>query len=63
MFKWLKECFELVNELEKRNAEAGIINVTHPYIGTYTYIDHEQYRKYINDKKKALREDSTETKE
>ena len=53
----------LVNELEKRNAEAGIINVTHPYIGTYTYIDHEQYRKYINDKKRALREDSTKTKE
>tara|TARA_B100000676_G_C17345815_1_gene468411 strand:+ start:344 stop:535 length:192 start_codon:yes stop_codon:yes gene_type:complete len=63
MFKWLKECFELVNELEKRNAEAGIINVTHPFIGTYTYIDQEQYRKYVNDKKRTLSKDNKQSEE
>ena len=63
MFNWLKNIASYVNEVERENIKAGIINVTHPSMGTYTHIDHETYRKYINDKQKAVRRSSKQTKE
>ena len=63
MFKRLKEWMTSVNELEKENLEAGIINVCHPFIGAVTYIDQEQYRKYVNDKQRAISKDNRQSEE
>ena len=47
---WLKNIASYVNEVEQENSKAGIITVTHPFMGSYVHIDQETYRKYINDK-------------
>jgi len=62
MLSWLKKIIFYVNDLEKENLKAGIINVIHPYAGAYTYIDQETYRKYINDKQKAVSRRNRHTK-
>ena len=63
MFNWLKNIASYVNELEQENSKAGIITVTHPFMGSYVHIDQETYRKYINDKQKAVRTSNKQPKE
>ncbi len=62
MLKWLKTWTQNWNEIEAENLRAGIINVLHPYAGVYTYVDKEQYRKYLDDKKRKLSKDNRQTK-
>ena len=52
----------MINELESESARAGIITVIHPFMGAYTHIDQATYKKYINDRQKAVRKNSTESK-
>ena len=63
MFNWLKNIASYVNEVEQENSKAGIITVTHPFMGSYVHIDQETYRKYINDKQKAVRTGNKQPKE
>ena len=63
MFYWFKKIASYVNEVEKENIKAGIINVQHPFMGSYTHIDQATYRKYIDDKQKAVRSSNKSTKE
>ncbi len=62
MFKWLNKWLKTYNEVEAENLRAGIINVTHPFMGTYTYIDKETYEKYINDKQRTVSRDYKQSK-
>ena len=62
MFKKIKEWLDMINEFESESARAGIITVIHPFMGAYTHIDQETYKKYINDRHKAIRKDNTESK-
>lgn len=68
MIKWLLDSFSNWNEVEKENLRAGIINVLHPLQGMYTYIDKEQFKKYIeqkqkeNDRKETLSRDNKKLK-
>ena len=52
----------MMNELESESARAGIITVIHPFMGAYTHIDQATYKKYINDRQKAIRKDNTKSK-
>ena len=52
MYAKFKDWLDSVNELEKQNLEAGIINVLHPFMGSYTYIDQETYKTYLEQKQK-----------
>ena len=52
MIKWLKDLFNGWNDLEKENIRAGIITVLHPFMGSYTYIDQETYKTYLEQKQK-----------
>jgi len=54
MLNWIKKIASYLNEVEQENVKAGIINVIHPFAGVYTHINQETYRKYINDKQKAV---------
>ena len=63
MFNWLKKIASHVNEVEQENSKAGIITVTHPFMGSYVHIDQATYRKYINDKQKAVRTRNKQPKE
>tara|TARA_B100000989_G_scaffold235200_1_gene182022 strand:- start:68 stop:259 length:192 start_codon:yes stop_codon:yes gene_type:complete len=63
MFNWLKKIASHVNEVEQENSKAGIITVTHPFMGSYVHIDQATYRKYINDKQKAVRTSNKQPKE
>ena len=54
MYAKFKDWLDSVNELEKQNLEAGIINVLHPYMGVYTYVHQETFRKWKDDKQKAV---------
>ena len=54
MLNWNKKITSYLNEVEQENVKAGIINVIHPFMGAYVHIDQETYRKYINDKQKAV---------
>ena len=63
MFNWLKKIASHVNEVEQENSKAGIITVTHPFMGSYVHIDQATYRKYINDKQKAVRTSNKQLKE
>ena len=62
-FNWLKNIASYVNEVEKENIKAGIITVTHPFMGSYVQIDQATYRKYINDKQEAVRTSNKQSKE
>tara|TARA_B100000965_G_C19536022_1_gene733407 strand:+ start:257 stop:466 length:210 start_codon:yes stop_codon:yes gene_type:complete len=68
MIKWLLDSFNNWNEVEKENLRAGIINVLHPLQGMYTYIDKEQFKKYLeqkqkeNDRKETLSRDNKKSK-
>ena len=61
MLKWLKSLLKNYEEMEKKNLQAGIINVLHPMQGMYTYIDKQVYKEFLerqqkeNDKQEALR--------
>ena len=63
MFNWIKKFTSYLNEVEQENVKAGIINVIHPFMGAYVHIDQETYRKYINDKQKAVRTSNKQSKE
>ena len=61
MLKWLKSLLKNYEEMERKNLQAGIINVLHPMQGMYTYIDKQVYKEFLerqqkeNDKQEALR--------
>ena len=61
MLKWLKSLLKNYEEMEKKNLQAGIINVLHPMQGMYTYIDKQVYKEYLerqqkeNDRQESLR--------
>tara|TARA_B100000242_G_C42880302_1_gene408443 strand:- start:565 stop:768 length:204 start_codon:yes stop_codon:yes gene_type:complete len=61
MLKWLKSLLKNYEEMERKNLQAGIINVLHPMQGMYTYIDKQVYREFLerqqkeNDRQEALR--------
>lgn len=54
MYAKFKDWLDSVNELEKQNLEAGIINVLHPFMGVYTHVDQETFRKWKDDKQRAV---------
>ena len=62
MLNWIKKIASYLNEVEQENVKAGIINVIHPFAGVYTHINQETYRKYINDKQKAVSRRNRHTK-
>ena len=51
----------MYEEMEKKNLQAGIINVLHPMQGMYTYIDKQVYKEFLerqqkeNDRQESLR--------
>ena len=61
MQKWLKSLLKNYEEMERKNLQAGIINVLHPMQGMYTYIDKQVYKEFLerqqkeNDRQEALR--------
>ena len=61
MLKWLKSLLKNYEEMERKNLQAGIINVLHPMQGMYTYIDKQVYREFLerqqkeNDRQESLR--------
>ncbi len=61
MLKWLKSLLKNYEEMERKNLQAGIINVLHPMQGMYTYIDKQVYKEYLerqqkeNDRQESLR--------
>ena len=61
MLKWFKSLLKNYEEMERKNLQAGIINVLHPMQGMYTYIDKEVYKEYLerkqkeNDRQESLR--------
>lgn len=61
MLKWLKSLLKNYEEMERKNLQAGIINVLHPMQGMYTYIDKQVYKEFLerqqkeNDRQESLR--------
>ena len=61
MLKWFKSILKNYEEMERKNLQAGIINVLHPMQGMYTYIDKQVYKEYLerqqkeNDRQESLR--------
>ena len=61
MLKWFKSLLKNYEERERKNLQAGIINVLHPMQGMYTYIDKQVYKEYLerqqkeNDRQESLR--------
>ena len=61
MLIWFKSLLKNYEEMERKNLQAGIINVLHPMQGMYTYIDKQVYKEYLerqqkeNDRKESLR--------
>ena len=62
MLKWFKSLLKNYEEMERKNLQAGIINVLNPMQGMYTYIDKEVYKEYLerkqkeNDRQESLRQ-------
>tara|TARA_B100000212_G_C27288017_1_gene496031 strand:- start:676 stop:885 length:210 start_codon:yes stop_codon:yes gene_type:complete len=52
MIKWIKDLFNAYDEAEKESLRAGIINVIHPFMGTYTWVDQKTYKAYLEKKQK-----------
>lgn len=48
MFNLLKEWFRNYQEIQKEMRKMGIHNVQHTS-GVFTYIDQEQYKRYLED--------------
>ena len=61
MLKWFKSLLKNYEEMERKNLQAGIINVLNPMQGMYTYIDKQVYKEYLerqqkeNDRQESLR--------
>ena len=61
MLKWFKSLLKNYEEMERKNLQAGIINVLNTMQGMYTYIDKEVYKEYLerkqkeNDRQESLR--------
>ena len=61
MLKWFKSLLKNYEEMERKNLQAGIINVLHPMQCMYTYIDKQVYKEYLerqqkeNDRQESLR--------
>ena len=47
--------------MEQECLRAGIIHCYNPYTGISTHVDQETYKKYLNDKQRAIRKNNTNT--
>jgi hypothetical protein len=61
MFNWIKNFLKEWEQMEHESIKAGIIHCYNPYTGITTHVDQVTYKKYIDDKQKAIRENNTET--
>ena len=61
MIKWLKRFLNQWNDMEQECLRAGIIHCYNPYTGISTHVDQETYKKYLNDKQRAIRKNNTNT--
>ena len=61
MFNWIKNFLKEWEQMEHESIKAGIIHCYNPYTGISTHVDQETYKKYLDDKQKAIRENNTET--
>ena len=52
MLKWFKSLLKNYEEMERKNLQAGIINVLHPMQGMYTYIDKQVYKENLERQQK-----------
>lgn len=60
MFKWLRELFQGWDQVQQELNEMGIHHAVH-YLGNYTHIDKEQFKKYL-DEQRTISEDNRQTK-
>ena len=61
MLKWLKEAFQGWNDVQKELNEMGIFQAN-TLMGSWTHVDKEQFKKYLNDRRKSIPEDNRQTK-
>ena len=61
MIKWLKQLLKDWEQMEHESLRAGIIHCMNPFTGVYTHIDQETYKKYLDDKHKAVRKDTSDS--
>jgi len=47
--------------MEHESLRAGIIHCMNPFTGVYTHVDQETYKKYLDDKHKAVRKDTSDS--
>ena len=57
MFKWFKELFTRWNEVQKELNQMGIFTA-HSHMTAWTHVDEEQFKKYLNDRQKAIPKDN-----
>ena len=68
MLKWFKSLLKNYEEMERKNLQAGIINVLNPMQGMNTYIDKEVYKENLErkhkekDRQESLRKTGRKTK-
>ena len=60
MFKWLRELFQGWDEVQRELNQMGIFHAEH-HLGNYTYIDKQQFKKYLNEQR-TISEDNRQTK-
>jgi hypothetical protein len=60
MLKWIRELFRGWNEVQKELNQMGIFHSVH-HLGNYTYVDKEQFKKYLNEQR-TISEDNRQTK-
>ena len=62
MLKWIKEAFQGWNDVQKELNEMGIFHAN-TLMGSYTHVDKEQFKKYLNDsKQRTISQDDRQTK-
>ena len=61
MFKWFKELFTGWNEVQKELNEMGIFHAS-THLGSWTHVDKEQFKKYLNDRNNTIPENNRQTK-
>ena len=61
MFNLLKEWFRNYQDIQKQLHKMGIHNVQHT-LGVFTYIDQEQYKRYLeDDRSKTVPDDNRQS--
>ena len=60
MFKWIKELFKDWNAVQTELNQMGIFHSVH-HLGNYTYVDKEQFKKYLNEQR-TVSENDRQTK-